>query len=91
MSNNKDWEPCPRCESKNVKKRGTLFYLLLGFAVAGVSIWLLIIPPIGIGGIAIGGGLMLVSPIMHGRVQCQDCNHSWKPPAEETSSSKEAE
>ena len=75
------WEPCPRCNSNKVESRGGCFFFLLGFCLTGVSIWLLIIPPIGIAGIVLGILLMLISPFMKGMLQCKDCNNSWKYPA----------
>lgn len=77
-TNKKDkWEPCPRCGSNRVEQRGGCFFAILGFALAGVSIWLLIIPPIGIAGIVMGLGLMAVSPFMRNMLSCQDCKKSW--------------
>lgn len=75
------WEPCPRCGSKKVESRGGCFFFVLGFCLLGVSIWLLIIPPVGIVGIILGVVLMGVSPLMRNMLQCEDCKYSWKYPA----------
>jgi multisubunit Na+/H+ antiporter MnhG subunit len=76
--NKEKWEPCPRCESKKVKAtgKGTIFFV--GFLLAGISIWLLIIPPIGILGILIGIGMMITSPFFPVMLQCKDCKKMWK-------------
>jgi len=81
MSNNEKWEPCPRCGSKSVKSTGAAFFLILGFCLIGISIWLLIIPPVGITGILTGIVLMILSPFMRGMLQCKECHKSWKYPA----------
>ncbi|MEC5422116.1 hypothetical protein QGM71_01240 [Virgibacillus sp. C22-A2] len=73
------WEACPRCESKNVHKMGFLFVLLVGIGMFGISIWLLIIPPVGILGMIIGLVLMVVSPFTAKQLQCKDCKKTWKP------------
>ena len=72
------WEPCPRCGSKSVKSTGGVFFFILGFCLMGISIWLLIIPPVGIAGIVIGIALMILSPFMKGMLQCKECHKSWK-------------
>ncbi len=74
-----NWAPCPRCGSNRVQSRGILFFFLLGFTLTGISIWLLIIPPIGIAGIITGLLIMAFSPFTKGTLQCQDCNKAWKP------------
>ena len=56
---------------------------MVGFALIGVSIWLLFIPLVGIIGIILGLGLLLFAPFAGGMLQCDDCNKSWKYPAEE--------
>ena len=81
MSKKEIWEPCPRCGSHKVESRGGCFFFLLGFGLAGVSIWLLFIPPVGIIGIILGVALMGVSPFTKNFLQCQDCKKSWKYPA----------
>ena len=82
MSDKKEkWEPCPRCGSNRTEARGIGFYLFFGFCLIGVSIWLLIIPPLGIAGIVVGLAIMLVAPLMKNNFQCKDCNHNWKYPA----------
>ena len=80
MPKNAKWEPCPRCNSNRVVSRGGCFFAVLGFCLLGISIWLLIIPPVGIAGIIIGVLLMLASPLMRNMLQCQDCKYSWKYP-----------
>jgi len=75
------WEPCPRCGSKRVQSRGGCFFFVLGFCLFGISIWLLIIPPVGIAGIIVGLLLMVISPFAKNQLQCQDCKKSWKYPA----------
>lgn len=82
MPKSKKWEPCPRCGSNRVESRGGCFFFLVGFVLFGVSIWLLIIPPIGITGIIAGIALMAISPFMKNMLQCQDCKNSWRYPAE---------
>jgi len=82
MSTKENWEPCPRCGSSKVDSRGKLFFFILGFALAGISIWLLIIPPIGIAGIVLGLLLMVASLFVKKTLQCRDCKKSWKYPAE---------
>ncbi len=77
-----NWEKCPRCESNRVKKRGFLFTFLVGFCTTGISMWLLIIPPIGILGILIGLLITLSSFGAKGQLYCEDCNNTWKPDAD---------
>jgi len=77
-----NWEPCPRCGSNRVQPRGTLFLALVGVGLIGISIWLLIIPPVGIAGILLGILFIIAAPLSKGTVQCQDCNYSWKFPHE---------
>ena len=77
-----NWEPCPRCGSNRVESRGGCFFAVLGFCLLGVSIWLLIIPPIGVAGIILGVLLMLSSFFMKNMLQCQDCKKAWKYPSE---------
>ncbi len=74
------WEPCPRCGSNRVQAHGTFFFFLLGIGLIGISIWLLILPPIGIAGIIAGLLLIVISPFTKGILQCKDCNFSWKYP-----------
>ncbi|MDR9755819.1 MAG: hypothetical protein RJR35_03600 [Thermoanaerobacterales bacterium] len=74
------WEPCPRCGSNRVQPRGGVFFFILGFCLMGISIWLLIIPPIGIAGIVIGLIFMLIAPFAKNQLQCQDCHKAWKYP-----------
>ena len=78
-----NWEKCPRCESNKVQSRGGCFFLVLGLGMLSVSIWLLIIPPVGIVGILIGLLIMFASLFAKGQLQCQDCNFAWKYPYEE--------
>lgn len=78
----KNWEPCPRCGSNRVQARGTAFLMIVGFCLIGISIWLLIIPPVGIAGILLGILFIIAAPLSKGTVQCQDCNYSWKFPHE---------
>ncbi|WP_031517607.1 hypothetical protein [Desulfofalx alkaliphila] len=75
------WEPCPRCGSKKVNAQGGCFFFLLGFALLGVSIWLiLLVPPVGVAGILLGIGFMFASPFLKNMLQCQDCKKAWKFP-----------
>lgn len=74
----KAWEPCPRCGSNKVESRGGCFWFLTGFSLTGCSIWLLIIPPIGILGILLGLFLMCIAPFAFNMLQCKDCNHAWR-------------
>jgi hypothetical protein len=73
-----NWEPCPRCGSNRVQSMGGCFFAVLGFCLIGISIWLLIIPPIGIVGILAGIFLMFVAPFMVKMLQCKDCKKSWR-------------
>jgi len=73
-----NWEPCPRCGSNRVESRGIAFFLLLGIVLVGVSIWLLIIPPVGIAGIALGLIFLIMAPFSKNILQCQDCKKSWR-------------
>ena len=82
MSQN-NWEPCPRCGSNRVQARGTAFLMIVGFCLIGISIWLLIIPPVGIAGILFGIFMIISAPLSKGNLQCQDCNFNWKYPYEE--------
>ncbi len=75
------WEPCPRCGSNKVDSKGGCFFFVLGLCVLGISVWFLIIPPIGIGGMLLGAALMLIAPFSKGILQCQECHKSWKFPA----------
>jgi len=79
----KQWEPCPRCGSNRVQSRGTVFFALIGIVLIGISIWLLIIPPIGIAGIIFGALFLAIAPFTKSIVQCEDCKHSWKYPYKE--------
>ncbi|MDD4780345.1 MAG: hypothetical protein PHT02_07055 [Tissierellia bacterium] len=72
------WQPCPRCGSKKVTSMGRGFFFLLGLILTSISIWLLIIPPVGIVGIIAGVVFMAISPFMKGILQCKDCKKSWK-------------
>lgn len=49
MAKKEKWEPCPRCGSNKVKSRGGCFFALVGICMISFGIWLLIIPPVGIG------------------------------------------
>lgn len=87
MNNNEEnWEPCPRCGSKKVEKRGGCFFALIGLSLTGISVFLLIIPPVGILGIIIGIILMFSSIFMKNRLQCQDCKNNWKYPSNQSNS-----
>lgn len=81
----KGWEPCPRCKSNKVESRGGCFWFLCGFCLTGISIWLLIIPPIGILGILMGIFFMFIAPFMIKVMQCKDCNYIWRYPANKKS------
>ena len=85
----KNWEPCPRCGSNRVQPRGTLFLALVGVGLIGISLWLLIIPPVGIAGILLGILFIIVAPLSKGMVQCQDCNFNWKYPYKEKKNEEE--
>ena len=76
----KNWEACPRCGSNRVQATGTAFLMIEGFCLIGISIWLLIIPPVGIPGILFGIFMIISAPLSKGNLQCQDCNFSWKYP-----------
>lgn len=76
----KNWEACPRCGSNRVQARGTAFLMIVGFCLIGISIWLLIIPPVGIAGILFGIFMIISAPLSKGNLQCQDCNFNWKYP-----------
>jgi hypothetical protein len=65
---------CPQCgQYKYVSMR--LYYMLIGFVMMGVSIWLLILPPIGIAGIVIGALIFLGGIFANGRL-CLNCKYS---------------
>lgn len=81
-NNNDNWERCPRCGSNKVEARGGCFFALLGIGLIGISIFLLIIPPVGIVGIIAGLGVLLLSPFAKNSLECQDCKNRWKYPAE---------
>jgi len=66
-----------------VQARGTAFLMIVGFCLIGISIWLLIIPPVGIAGILFGIFMIISAPLSKGNLQCQDCNFNWKYPYEE--------
>lgn len=87
MSKKEMWEPCPRCGSNRVESRGIAFFVITGIALIGISIWLLIIPPVGIAGIIAGIVFLLAAPFSRGILQCKDCNKSWryKPKKDQTS------
>ena len=78
MEKKDKWEPCPRCGSTKVESRGGCFFFVVGFCLMGISIWLLIIPPVGIAGIVMGIALMLVAPFAKNQLQCMDCKKTWK-------------
>lgn len=50
----------------------------MGFCLASISIWLLIVPPVGIIGILLGLFFMLIAPFAYKMLQCKDCNYSWR-------------
>jgi hypothetical protein len=77
---NKNWEPCPRCESKKVRTISSSFHFLLGLITMSFGLWFLMIPPIGIAGIFVGLALMVISPFLPKRCTCQDCKFSWRHP-----------
>jgi|SRR5699024_10715891 len=83
--NNDHWEPCPRCQSNRVHKVGFWYIFFIGLALLGISIWLLIIPPVGIVGIIVGLAIMIISPFGSKQLQCKDCNKVWKPTKKEQS------
>lgn len=58
----KNWEPCPRCGSNRVQAYSRLLFALVGIAMIGISIWLLIIPFIGLFGILFGLFILILSP-----------------------------
>ncbi len=65
---------CPHCgQFKYVSMR--VYYMLIGFVTVGVSIWLLIIPPIGIAGIVIGLAFFIGGIFANGRI-CTNCKYS---------------
>lgn len=80
------WEPCPRCGSNKVKSRGGCFFAFLGFIIIGTSLWFLLIPYLGILmtiiGVVIGAFFLLTAPFAKDGLQCEDCNYSWKYPAD---------
>lgn len=80
MAKKEKWEPCPRCGSNKVKSRGGCFFALVGICMISFGIWLLIIPPVGIGCIVIGFFVLVASPFMKGNLQCEDCDKAWKYP-----------
>jgi len=69
---------CPNCKSKRIQYHGTGFYALLGFLMISFSIWLLIIPPIGLIGIFIGFVILIASPFLPRNYICRDCKYTWK-------------
>lgn len=75
---NKEWESCPRCESKKVKTRGKGSWFLLMVGSGGIFIWLgFIFPFFWFLSIA----LIILSPlsfIIPKVNQCQECNYAWK-------------
>jgi len=74
----KDWERCPRCGSNRVEKRGTAFFITMGFIIICIGAVLLIIPPLG-AGVILGGILcILISPFSHNVLQCTDCKKAWR-------------
>ena len=79
MKTNKNWAPCPRCESKKTVYHGKGLYFFTGLIMTSFSIWLLIIPPIGIAGILIGVIIMLASPLIQPKMVCKECRFSWSP------------
>ena len=73
-----NWEPCPRCGSNKVESKGLAFFLMLGVGFIGISIFLLIFPPVGITGIITGLAFIVISPFTKGILQCKYCKKSWK-------------
>lgn len=76
----KNWEPCPRCGSNRVQAYSRLLFALVGIAMIGISIWLLIIPFIGLFGILFGLFILILSPFAKGMLHCEDCGFTWKYP-----------
>lgn len=75
----KTWEPCPRCGSKKTVYHGKGLYFFIGLIMMSCSIWLLVIPPIGIAGIVIGVIIMLASPLIQAKMACRECSFTWEP------------
>ena len=82
VAKKENWEPCPRCKSNRVEPRGILFYIMMGIMLMGVSLILLIIPPIGILGILVGLGFIAYAPFTRGTLYCKECKKSWRPKKE---------
>lgn len=74
----KDWEPCPRCDSKKVQVTGKAFWVLLMIGLGSILFWFgFLIFPLFI----IGPLLVLLSPLgalMPRQYSCQECKNVWK-------------
>ena len=67
---------CPNCgQFKYVSTR--LYFMLIGFAVAGCGLWFLIIPPIGLG-VILFGILSFIGGIFANGKFCTNCKYNSK-------------
>ncbi len=89
MGKGEQWQPCPRCGGTRVEKVSMWVFLLSGIGVTSCSIWLLIIPFVGIVGIIVGIIMFLLGLIgvvtdhwLPTTLQCKDCKKVWNYKAE---------
>jgi hypothetical protein len=81
----KGWEPCPRCGSNRVEKRGASFLFGAGLGTVVVTFaGACCLPFVLIIGLPVGIFMMLMSPFFYGRLECQVCKYEWRYPSRMT-------
>lgn len=73
------YEKCPRCSSYKITKITKLKGFFFSIALFSCSIWLLIIPPIGIFCMLLGLIIMPISLVYYPKNNCRNCRYTWKP------------
>ena len=72
-------QSCPRCGSANIKARRSGYFFTAGIILIGMFfVTAFFVPPLGIGGVLLGSGLLLYAPFAKGIYQCQKCRKFWK-------------
>ena len=73
------WSKCPRCDSSRVVRRGFFHWLFFGVCFAGLGVWVMFIPPLGITAIVLGLLCALASPLEAFKMKCKDCGKKYRP------------
>lgn len=70
---------CPRCGGNNVVPKDKKFFVILGICnIAASCILIFPFPPLGIGGIMLGVGLLIYSIFAENYFHCKGCMKLWK-------------